>query len=324
METTGERAGNRDDHNEKAGMPQRQGADRPTFRHAPQRTWRGTTPGKQGWTVHQGDAGDTLRSVPAGTVDSIVTSPPYWWQRDYRTPGQIGQEPAMEEYIERIVSVMDQMAVALRPAGTLWLALGDTSYVGRGSHRDEEVKHRKRRFAQARATDAAGGLGRGIRQKSLLGIPYRIALRAIERGWVWRSTVLWRSRDRMLVRGNESPADRPATTVEPLLLMARTRHYWFDRDELLRRGLGDDIWTLHDYRGKTMLPTAPFPAALAEAAIAAGCPPGGLVMDPFAGSGTTGAAALASGRNTICGDISAPLCRRMAQRFCETGTQNSG
>ena len=280
------------------------------------REWYGVHP-RTGcrWTVRHGSALTVLSRLPARWADCIVTSPPYWCQRDYGTHGQIGTEETIDGYVGAISDVMDAMARVLRSDGTLWLALGDTSYVGRGAKADRCDKHPKRRFTLTRPTDRAGGLGRGIQRKSLLGMPFRVALVAIERGMVWRSTIWWRTANRMTSRRHEAPPDRPATTVEPLLLFARQRHYHFDRSGLDAPGIDDDVWTLSNSGARTPLPTAPFPSALAERAIRCGSRTGGIILDPFGGTGTTAAAANALGRHAMTSDIARTLCEHMAARL---------
>lgn len=87
-------------------------------------SWHSSNPLK--WTLYCGQAVEALRLIQANSVDCIVTSPPYFWLRDYEVDGQIGQEDTIAEYIAAVTTVMDEAFRVLKPSGTLFLNLGDT------------------------------------------------------------------------------------------------------------------------------------------------------------------------------------------------------
>ncbi len=122
------------------------------------RTLSGKTKSGYDWTVYNGDAKDILnRNIKHSSIDCIVTSPPYFWLRDYGFHGQIGLEDSVEEYVNKIANIMDEAQKSLKPTGLLFLNLGDTYYSGKGESQGIDKKSSKRRFG-LRAVDKSGGL----------------------------------------------------------------------------------------------------------------------------------------------------------------------
>jgi DNA modification methylase len=153
-------------------------------------------------TVLVGDAVTRLRELPDSCVDALITSPPYHLLRRYGGGDQeIGTEPTVQEYVERIVGVCDELARVLKPTGVLWLNLGDSF-----------SRHAKY----------------GAPSKSMLLAPERILLTLAERGWIVRNKVVWH-------KPNHLPAsvrDRLALSWEPLYLLTRSPRYFFDLDAI--------------------------------------------------------------------------------------------
>lgn len=144
-----------------------------------------------------GDAVAHLRQLPNGSVDCVVTSPPYFRLRNYGMPGQLGLEPTIDQWVDNLVAVMDEVARVLVPTGTVWLVVAD-SYSR--SHRS------------------------GAPPKSLLLGPERLSLALVLGGWVIRNLVVW-------AKPNPMPAsvsDRLTAGHERLLLLTRQRHYYFE------------------------------------------------------------------------------------------------
>ncbi len=180
--------------------------------------------------------------------------------------------------------------------------------------------------------------GAGLPAKNLLGMPWRVAFALQDDGWILRNAVVWDKPNPM----PESVTDRLSTTYELVFLLVKSRRYRFDLDAV-REPLSPDsgsarhsqtsksnvqgLTGLAGHRGFTKqghdngrnpgdvwtLPTQPFPAShfavmapeLARRCIVAGCKPGGVVLDPFAGSGTTGMVAQQHGRRFVGIDLSA-------------------
>jgi site-specific DNA-methyltransferase (cytosine-N4-specific) len=282
-------------------------------------------------TLYLGDALEALRSLPAGSVDCCVTSPPYFGLRDYGEPGQYGLEASPAEYVETMRAVFAEVRRVLADDGTLWLNLGD-------SWANDEKWGGASGGKHVEALRGQTGIGRGrhttgLPPKSLIGIPWRVALALQEDGWVLRSDVIWHKENAM----PESVRDRPAKTHEHVFLLAPGPRYHFDLDairlphapgtieasrrarkpycapgqkpnlktrEMAAGGANPgDVWTF----ATQPFPDAHFavmPVALAERCILAGCEPGGVVLDPFCGSGTTGLAAQKHGRRFVGVDLS--------------------
>ncbi|HVE45141.1 MAG TPA: site-specific DNA-methyltransferase [Acidimicrobiales bacterium] len=148
-----------------------------------------------------GDARQRLASLPGGSVDCVVTSPPYFALRNYAMAGQLGLEATVTEWVDDLLAVMDELARLLKPAGTLWLNLGD-SY----SRREHQ----------------------GAPPKGLLLAPERLLLALANRGWVVRNKIVWAKTNPLPM----SAADRLTCAWEPLYLLTRSRHYHFDLDAI--------------------------------------------------------------------------------------------
>ncbi|MDE0103527.1 MAG: site-specific DNA-methyltransferase [Bryobacterales bacterium] len=241
-------------------------------------------------------------------VDCIVTSPPYFWLRDYGVEGQIGKEDSVDEYVSALREIMAEARRVLKRRGVAFLNLGDTYYSGKGKSHGRDAKSKKRRFG-LRAVDKSGGLGLGLQRKSLIGIPWRVALALAEDGWVLRSAIIWHRTNRL----PEFVRDRPGRTYEFVFMLARHRHYHFEKNELPNK-IEEDLWTIPARpRSTAGLSTAPFPDALVKRCLKIGCPTDGTVLDPFVGSGTTVRVALETGRSGIGIDLNGKFCRHASQ-----------
>ncbi len=242
------------------------------------------------WEIRQGDALERLREMPDESVQCCVTSPPYFWARDYEVDGQLGHEDSPEAFVASLAAVFDEVKRVLAPRGVAWLNLGDTYYSGNGQPRGSDPRSPSRNFMRKklRAVDVAG---MGITKKSLIGIPWRMALELQARGWTLRSDIVW---NRVNAFAEPTAKDRPHRQHEHVFLLSKSRWYDFDRGAL--EGV-EDVWTIPAERGNSH--SAAFPEALAERCILAGSLPGQTVLDPFAGSATAGVVALALGRDFI-------------------------
>ena len=260
--------------------------------------WRGAV-ANQSWALYCGSALAVLKQMPTGAVNCTVTSPPYFWLRDYRVAGQLGLEDTVEEYVGNLVDTMREVGRVVKPDGLTFLNIGDTFYSGKGEARDRDGKSRKRRFG-LRAVERSGGLGIGLRRKSLIGVPWRVATSLIADGWILRSAIIWHRRNRL----REQVRDRPDRSYEYVFVLARSRRYYFNKHALAARKLDEDVWTIPVQRRVTAgVDTAPFPDELVEQCLAIGCPEGEVVLDPFSGSGTTVRVALATGRSGVGIDL---------------------
>ena len=270
--------------------------------------WSGAH-GEGRWAIYCGSALPILERMPSDTVDCVVTSPPYFWLRDYGVPGQIGLEATVEEYVKALDAVMREAKRILSPTGVAFLNIGDTFYSGKGKSQGRDGKSKKRRFG-LRAVDKSGGLGLGLRRKSLIGIPWRVALKLISTGWVLRSAVIWHRKNRL----PEYVLDRPGRSYEYVFIMAKSRRYHFNKQALVDRKIEEDMWTIAAQPKSTNgLDTAPFPDELVECCLDVGCRPSGVVLDPFVGSGTTVRVAMVTGRSGVGIDLNRDFCLHAAR-----------
>jgi len=232
------------------------------------------------WRI--GDALTLARELPDESVNCIVTSPPYWGLRSYLADDdpdkalEMGAEPTLAEYVERLVVLFRELRRALRSDGVAWLNLGDC-------------------YAQ-KPTD-------GLKPKDLCLVPYRVALALQDDGWFLRSHIIWHKPNPM----PESVTDRPTSSHEAVFLLTKSERYWYDAEAVkepsvigagaLRnitprnkgadtsRNDGDRFGVVNDgtrnLRNVWTIATRPYsgshyavmPPALVEPCVKAGCPP---------------------------------------------------
>lgn len=261
--------------------------------------------------IYVSDALSFLRILPTESVNTCITSPPYYGLRDYGTGGQIGLESTPEMYVQNLAEVFAEVKRVLRKDGTLWVNIGD-SYAGSrkgGATNPENAGNYKQGtnrgiVGAAATTKVSWG---GCKNKDLLGIPWRLAFTLRDKlGLYLRNDIVWAKNNPM----PESVADRCTRSHEYIFLFAKSSRYHFDgaaiAEPCVTSGAGRrhkrDVWTtsVKPYKGAHF---ATFPVDLIEPCILAGCPNGGIVLDPFIGSGTVGVAAVKNGRNYIGIDI---------------------
>lgn len=275
--------------------------------------WSGTTSStRAAWSVHCGDTTQILQKLKADYFRCIITSPPYYWQRDYGVQGQIGIEETVEGYVSAICAAMDGVKRVLHPKGVLFLNLGDTYYSGKGKPQGDDRKHNGRRFHNhLRAVDKTG---LGPPKKTLLGMPWRVALEMIERDWILRSSIIWRRKNPI---PEPSAKDRPKRSYEFIFMFSKTRYYRFDRRQLENSG-DEDVWTIESRPQKGRTHPAVFPTELVNRCLDVGNTKRGPVLDPFAGSGTVLKAAVARGMPTVGIDLNAAFCASMVKALSGT------
>ena len=289
----------------------------------------GTTPID---TIIQGDALTRLKELPSESVDCCITSPPYFGLRDYGVEGQIGLEESPEAYVSKLVEVFREVRRVLKDDGIMFLNLGD-SYAGSGKGGQSEEKRSENWQPQY------GNKGKryGLKPKDLIGIPWMVAFALRADGWYLRSDIIWHKpncmpesvKDRptksheymfLLSKGKKYYYDAEAisedaiNTKMPGKNMRDTRETYGPQNggnsglrDLKQRYKSGDWPTKRNKRTVWTIPTRPykgahfatFPEALVEPCILAGCPEGGICLDPFFGAGTTGLVAKKLGRRFI-------------------------
>jgi len=256
------------------------------------------------------DVRDALRYLAKHEiqVDCIVTSPPFYGQRDYDVDGQIGLEEHPSDFIENLVEVFQLCRPVLRDTGSLFVNLGDTYWSGKGAHKSREVKQSARRFG-VRPQDRRGD-GEWARPKQLLLIPHRFAIAMQDEGWLVRNDNVWRKPNPI----PDQVRDRSSISKEYVFHFTKERWYYYDRPSVGREmPTGSvlpptDVWEVKPSNGNGGVHRAAFSEELVRIPILATTPANGVVLDPFAGSGTTLVFARAHGFRSIGIDLKQDYC----------------
>lgn len=288
------------------------------------------------YLIMQGDCIESMRLIPDKSVQCCVTSPPYWGLRDYGVDGQIGLEPSPDEYVARMVEVFREVRRCLRDDGTLWLNLGD-SYAANRGYQVPDSKHVDVGNAMASSVPA------GLKPKDLCMIPWRVALALQADGWWLRSVIVWAKKSPM----PESVTDRPTSSWEPIFLLAKSEKYYYDAEAVKEKteriggsprqfGASNQVGTMRQDQGMTFVDNgtrnqrnvwhlgpepyaeahfATFPTEIPRRCILAGSKPGDTILDPFSGSGTTGAVALQLDRTYIGCELNPDYIRMSHDRI---------
>ena len=244
-------------------------------------------------TIHVGDALTVLRELPDGSVNCIVTSPPYFRKRDYGVDGQIGQEEKPSAFIAALVEIFDEVRRVLKTDGNCYVNLDDSyasawpapsnrrNVIGNGS-----IPNGKREARPPR-------MGDGMKEKDLMLIPHRFAIAMQDGGWFVREDVVWFKENP--VPEGRGARDRCTRSHEYVFHFTKAYRYWYDKDAVAEAAIGTDgerrnrrsVWRIPASNGVACAHFATMPEELAEVCIKAGCPEGGVVLDPFSGAGTT-------------------------------------
>ena len=298
-----------------------------------------------------GDAAEQLKTLADGSVNMCVTSPPYYGLRDYGEERQIGIEQTPDDYIARLINVFDEVYRVLASDGTLWVNIGD-SYAGSGKGPMTISKNGKNEnvFDMSNRIYEVPKKWEGIKPKDLIGIPWMLAFALRSRGWYLRSDVIWHKRNCL----PESAKDRPTKCHEYIFLLSKSRKYYYDYKAIqepikevskarykrgrsanskyvgqqgitqVRENFADfdqqfrrkrDVWEVSTNTYRMDEHFAMFPEKLIEPCILAGSKIGGVVLDPFFGSGTTGAVAKRYGRESIGIDLNARYLEKAKERI---------
>ena len=235
--------------------------------------------------LYKGDAFNILQLLPDSSVDCIVTSPPYYGQRDYRVRDQIGLEPHPDEYVSRLVKVFHAAKRVLKSSGSLWVNLGDTYWSGKGRPGGNDPKQKHRRFVRPQDKSGIRPL---CTPKQLLLIPHRFAIAMQNDGWIVRNDNVWYK-----VNPTPDPVDDRSSCVhEYMFHFVLRRRYYYNHEAVsvpLNNGQRakplPSVWRI-PISTNFKKHVAVFPEALVESPIKATLPRGGTLLDPFCGSGT--------------------------------------
>ena len=270
-----------------------------------------------------GDARKVLKDMPDDLVDTTITSPPYFQQRDYGNELQVGNEATVDEYVQRLVEIFSELLRVTKPTGSLWVVIGDKYIDG-----------------------------------ELQGVPWTLALALKSIGWRLRSDVIWQKPNAM----PSAAKTRPTIDHEYVFFFSKSKPYYYDADAIREphvtfsenskmkggrkhfgkrnstpeKGKNGGKVNLHDGRwdqafhpkGRNKRTVwsislskfrkahfAVFPEQLVETCMLATCPETGLVLDPFSGSGTTSAVAKRLNRHWLGIDCSPEYCEMARDRI---------
>jgi len=199
-----------------------------------------------------GDCRSRLAELANASVNTCVTSPPYFGLRDYGAEGQIGLEDTPDAFIAELVRVFREVRRVLRDDGTLWLNLGD-SYAGswgaqsRGLGVGDSSSLSGGQVYAAPEGTHTGSVKRtpGLKPKDLIGIPWRVAFALQADGWYLRQDIIWSKPNPM----PESVRDRCTKAHEYLFLLSKGPRYYFDGDAIAE-GLTTDPKERYEERAR--------------------------------------------------------------------------
>jgi DNA modification methylase len=280
-------------------------------------------------------------------AQTCVTSPPYYGLRDYGHEGQIGLEETPEQYIEAMVEVFRCVWDVLEDNGTLWLNIGDSYYNYRPGKGQALVKQSVANNDQDLPQTCArrGNKLNGLKEKDLIGIPWMLAFALRADGWYLRQDIIWHKPNPM----PESVQDRCTKAHEYIFLLSKSQKYHYDIDAIKEEahttdasdrnrdesrlnntpgrtrmaGLTTNHYETKNKRSVWTVTTKPyegahfavFPQDLIEPCILAGAPVGGVVLDPFMGSGTTAQVAQHLGRKYLGCELNPAYAELQSKRL---------
>ena len=294
--------------------------------------------------IHNENCLDTLKRMADKTINCCVTSPPYFGLRDYGHDDQVGLEPTPEEYVQKIVEIFREVRRVLKDDGTLWLNIGD-SYAGSGRGPGKNINGKQHHLEGKHNCLTPEGL----KPKDLIGIPWMVAFALRADGWYLRQDIIWSKPNPM----PESVNDRCTKSHEYIFLLSKSKKYYYDNESIKedaiyaedkRAGLGrlhyrgkregkegtgqENFVYIKDKRNKRSVWTvatkpykeahfATYPIELIAPCIKAGCPGGGIVYDPFMGSGTTAEACHRLKRRWIGSELNEEYCEIANNRMSQ-------
>ena len=236
--------------------------------------------------IYCGNSLDILRRIPDESFQTVITSPPYWGVRDYGIEGQIGLEKTLDQYLNKILLVFNEVKRVLKRDGTLWLNVGDIYTSGNRRYRAHDKRYSARFMKEGRPDNPAG-----LKNKDLIGLPWRIAFLLQGDGWYLRNDIIWNKPNAM----PESVQDRLVKSHEYIFLLAKEEKYYFDinaikvpakNDKLKRRR---SVWDINTGNSSGSH-NATFPVDLVLPCVKAASRQGDYILDPFFGTGTVGLA----------------------------------
>lgn len=295
--------------------------------------------------IHLGNAFELATQLEDNSLDCIITSPPYWGLRDYGTEGQLGNEHHYNNFIDNLFDLFDvRLKSKLKDTGTLWVNIGDT-------YNNYKCQNRNPIHSDNLSREALSSTGShfvkknitNIPKRSLLNIPARFAIAMTDRGWILRNAIVWAKPNPM----PESIKNRCTRSYEMLYFFTKTNKYYsgFEKIKTKSKKAVDnrstnrkriptkiqggvrksgvyeyankrDVWSVPVARSQHEH-TAIYPEKLIEPCVIAGCPPEGLILDPFMGTGTTAIVARKHSRKYIGFELNEKYIEIATQRLAQ-------
>lgn len=275
--------------------------------------------------ILQGDCLNVMKNLQNNSIDCCITSPPYFGLRDYQALEQLGLEDTPEIYIQNLVTVFEEVKRILKPDGTCFIVIGD-SYAGSGKGVWEKTdKQREVYVPQPKGLESKQPKtwkNLGIKSKDLIGIPWMFAFALRNAGWYLRQDIIWNKPNCM----PSSVKDRFVNSHEHVLFLTKSHKYYFDINQAKEKGKTQEVrtkrnvWNIKTISGMQQYAKhiAAYPQELAEECLLVGCPKNGVVLDPFAGSGTTGVVAKKNERHFILIELNATYVEQINERINRT------
>ena len=268
-----------------------------------------------------GDCLDLIPKLPDQSIDIVVTSPPYWGQR---LDGGFGVIPDPRQYLQCLSEVFSAILSKLKPLGILWVNMGDayntpvnwrledSKYSSLGGQFNRQLNSSNSAYTKPREKRKAftDSETKWLRYGNLLALPHRLIIDLCDKGYLFRGEVIWRKKNPM----PEGMARRPHRSHEAIYLFAKSENHYFRKKPPV-----GSFWEFGTDKIDGLPHFSRFPLALPRQCIAAYGITGDdvMVLDPFAGSGSTGIAALESGCSFVGFEIDAAQTQAANDRLAK-------
>lgn len=264
--------------------------------------------------IYQGNALEVLKAFPDKSIDMCVTSPPYWNMRDYGVEGQLGLEYTTEEFIQSLFNIFHEIKRVLKDEGSLWINIRDSHSKGvkRCGVKSKSLCMIPERLVMRLLDDGwvlrndiiwhkPNAMPDSCKDRFTVDYEHMYFLTKIERGYYFDTQYEPFTSD---VYNRKTTEDKEDSKRMRLAKTGIARHgtnhstlndpsKWSEKGRIKRTTWSIPVKPCKEAHFAT------FPTELIETPIEAGCPIGGIVLDPFMGAGTTGLVAKEKGRNYI-------------------------
>ena len=243
-----------------------------------------------------GDCLDKVKEISSESIQTVITSPPYWGLRDYDNDEQLGQESSPDIFVSKLVQLFSKIKRVLKNDGTVWVNIGDTFFGPKGGHFNSKNSiTNEATGTQYRQSRKAPPKHEYLKTGDLSGVPWKFAIAMQKDGWYLKQDIVWHKPNPM----PEAVNNRCVKSHEYIFLFSKSKQYYFDADSIrirdIRRG---SVWSFNTASLKEAH-FAVFPEELPALCIKAGTKEGDVVLDPFMGSGTTAVVAQKLGRKWV-------------------------